>query len=133
MTTLDTLSTADPAVDEVADAALAMADFDAKGGDYEMALDWLGVAAQHRGLTPEYTNKRVAWKGASAAPATFDSRRDAVAATVLTVIRRALVGGVRVTRQGLEREASFHLAVPRAEAMRELDAVAQWLGVSALA
>jgi hypothetical protein len=133
MTTLDTLSTADPAVDEVADAALAMADYDAKSGDYTMALDWLGVAAQHRALTPEYTTKRAAWEGASAAPATFDGRRDAVAAAALTVIRRALVDGVRVTRQALEREASFHLAAPRADAMRELDAVAQRLGVSALA
>src|SRR4051794_30192833 len=131
MTTLDTLGTANPAVDEVADAALAMADFDAKGGDYATALDWLGVAAQHRELTPEYTAKRAAW--ASAAPATFDSRRDAVAAAALTLIRRALVEGVRVTRQALEREASFHLAAPRDEAMRELEVVAQRLGVSALA
>ena len=133
MTTLDTLSTADPAVDEVADAALAMADFDAKSGDYTMALDWLGVAAQHRELAPEYTAKRGAWETASPAPPTFDSRRDAVAATALTVIRRALVEGVRITRQAVEREASFHLAAPRAEAMRELDVVAQRLGVSALA
>jgi hypothetical protein len=133
MTTLDTLSTADPAVDEVADAALAMADFDAKGGDYATALDWLGVAAQHRELTPEYTTKGAAWEGASAAPPTFDNRRDAVAAAALTLIRRALVEGIRVTRQAVEREASFHLAAPRAEAMRELDAVAQRLGVAALA
>ena len=62
MTTLDTLSTADPAVDEVADAALAMADFDAKGGDLAMALDWLAVAAQHRELTPEYCDKRKLWE-----------------------------------------------------------------------
>jgi hypothetical protein len=133
MTTLDTLNTADPAVDEVADAALAMADFDAKSGDYAMALDWLGVAAHHRDLAPEYTAKRGAWETASAAPASFDSRRDAVAAAALTLIRRALVQGTRVTRQAVEREASFHLAAPRAEAMRELDAVAQRLGVSALA
>jgi hypothetical protein len=72
MTTLDTLSTADPAVDEVADAALAMADFDAKSGDYKMALDWLGVAAHHRDLAPEYTAKRGAWETASAARASFD-------------------------------------------------------------
>jgi hypothetical protein len=133
MTTLDTLGTAGPAVDEVADAALAMADFDAKSGDYAMALDWLGVAAQHREIAPEYTIKRAAWQTASAAPATSDSRRDAVAAAALTVIRRALIEGVRVTRQGLEREASFHLAISCGDAMRELDAVAQRLGVSALA
>jgi hypothetical protein len=68
MTTLDTLGTADPNPDEVADAALAMADFDAKGRDYTMALDWLGVAAHHRELSPEYTTKKAAWERASAAP-----------------------------------------------------------------
>src|SRR3954464_9885 len=119
MTTLDTPSTADPAVDEVADAALAMADFDAKGGDYSMALDWLGVAAQHRELAPEYTAKRGAWRAASPAPATPDDRRDAVAAAALSLIRRALTEGMRVTRPALAREASFHLALPRREAMRE--------------
>ena len=65
MTTLDTLSTANPDHGEVADAALAMADFDAKSGNYAMALDWLGVAAQHRELTPEYTTKRAALETAS--------------------------------------------------------------------
>jgi hypothetical protein len=64
MTTLDTLGTADPGPDEVSDAALAMADFDAKGGDREMALEWLAVAAQHRDLTPEYLRKRDAWEAA---------------------------------------------------------------------
>ena len=64
MTTLDTLSTADPAVDEVADAALAMADFDAKSGDYTMALEWLGVAAHHRELTAEYRTKKRTWERA---------------------------------------------------------------------
>jgi len=62
MTTLDTLGTADPDLDEVADAALAMADFDAKSGDCSMALDWLAVAAHHRELTREYLNKRSAWE-----------------------------------------------------------------------
>ena len=133
MTTLDTLSTAVPAFDEVADAALAMADFDAKSGDYTMALDWLGVAAQHRELAPEYTIKKVAWETASAAPATYDDRRDAVAAAALTIVGRALIDGVRVTRSGLEREASIHLALPQGDAMRELDAIAQRLGVPALA
>ena len=132
MTTLDTQSTADPAIDEVADAALAMADFDAKSGDYTTALDWLGVAAQHRELAPEYTAKRGAWETGSAAPPAFDNHRDAVAAAALTVIRRDLIEGARVTRQALGREASFHLALPTRDAMRELDAVAQRLGVSAL-
>ena len=53
MTTLDTLGSADPDLDEVSDAALAMADFDAKRRDYATALDWLAVAAQHRTLTRE--------------------------------------------------------------------------------
>jgi hypothetical protein len=133
MTTLDTLGSAEPDHDEVSDAALAMADFDAKSGDYTTALDWLGVAAQRRELAPEYTAKRGTWETASAAPATFDNRRDAVAAAALTVIRRDLIEGVRVTHSGFERAVSFHLALPRRDAMRELDAVAQHLGVSALA
>jgi hypothetical protein len=41
-----------------------MADFDAKGGDFRNALDWLAVAAQHRRLTPEYFDKRTAWEEA---------------------------------------------------------------------
>jgi hypothetical protein len=129
MTTLDTLSTARPDHGEVADAALAMADFDAKSGDYPMALDWLAVAAQHRDLTPEYRTKRTTWETGSATEA---ARLDAVAAAALTLIRRALVEGARVTRDALAREASVHLAAPKSEAMREVDAVAQRLGVSAL-
>jgi hypothetical protein len=132
MTTLDTLSTANPDHGEVADAALAMADFDAKSGNYAMALDWLGVAAQHRELTPEYQTKKTTWETGSDRAATFDTHRDAVAAAALTLIRRALVEGARLTREALEREASVHLAAPRADAMRTLDAVAQRLGVSAL-
>ena len=61
MTTLDTLGGAHPDLDEVADASLAMADFDAKRSDYAMALDWLAVAAHHRMLTPEYHEKKLAW------------------------------------------------------------------------
>jgi hypothetical protein len=64
MTTLDTLGTSKPDVDEVGDAALAMADFDAKGGNYGMALDWLAVAAQQRELTSEYREKKVGWEAA---------------------------------------------------------------------
>jgi hypothetical protein len=64
MTTLDTLGTANPGPDEVSDAALAMADFDAKGGDRKMALEWLAVAAQHRDLTQEYLSKRDVWEAA---------------------------------------------------------------------
>ena len=62
MTTLDTLGTARPDLDEVSDAALAMADFDAKGGDFDAALEWLAVAAQHRELTQEYQDKRRVWE-----------------------------------------------------------------------
>jgi hypothetical protein len=62
MTTLDTLSTASPDLDEVSDAALAMADFDAKGGDFASALEWLAVAAHHRELTREYQGKRRLWE-----------------------------------------------------------------------
>ena len=61
MTTLDTLGTARPDRDEVADAALAMADFDAKGHDYATALDWLAVAVHHRPLNAEYADKQAAW------------------------------------------------------------------------
>jgi hypothetical protein len=39
-----------------------MADFDAKAGDHRMALEWLGVAEQHRALTQEYRAKRDAWE-----------------------------------------------------------------------
>jgi hypothetical protein len=62
MTTLDTLGTASPDLDEVSDAALAMADFDAKGGDFASALEWLAVAAHHRELTREYQGKRWLWE-----------------------------------------------------------------------
>ena len=61
MTTLDTLGTATPDLDEVSDAALAMADFDAKGGDFDSALEWLAVAEHHRELTREYQDKRRRW------------------------------------------------------------------------
>ena len=132
MTTLDTLSTAHPDHGEVADAALAMADFDAKSGNHAMALDWLGVAAQQRGLTPEYRTKKTTWENGSAPAVTTDTHRDAVAAAALTLIRRALLDGARVTRETLERELHVHLALPRIEAIRELDAVAQRLGVAAL-
>jgi len=66
MTTLDTLGTTMPDPAEVSDASLAMADFDAKGGDYGAALEWLGVAAVHRELSAEYRAKRAAWRAAAA-------------------------------------------------------------------
>ncbi len=64
---------------------------------------------------------------------TQETRRDAVAATALTVVRRALVEGVPVTRDVLATEASVNLSASPEDAMHELDAVAQTLGVSSLA
>ena len=66
MTTLDTLGTAEPSLDEVSDAALAMADFDAKAGDHRAALEWLGVAAHHRELSREYREKLATWEAQTA-------------------------------------------------------------------
>jgi hypothetical protein len=47
---------------EVAAAALAMADFDAKSGDYTAALEWLGVAELYRRLPTEYAAKKAGWE-----------------------------------------------------------------------
>jgi hypothetical protein len=132
MTTLDTLLTGAPDRDEVADAALAMADFDAKSGNYATALDWLGVAADHRDSTPEYRAKKDAWETGALPAAPPDTRGDAITAAALTVIRRTLVEGAPMTREALEREASVNLIASREEAIRELDAVAQRVGVSGL-
>jgi hypothetical protein len=69
----------------------------------------------------------------STAPAERRDRHDdAVTATALTVIRRALVEGVPVTREVLEREASVNLGASQTEAMQQVDMVAQRLGVSSL-
>ena len=69
----------------------------------------------------------------SSAPASGRARReDAVTATALTVVRRALVEGVPVTREVLAREASVNLGASPTDAMRQVDAVAQRLGVSSL-
>ena len=62
MTTLNSLGGGDPEPAEVSDASLAMADYDAKGGDYAAALDWLAVAAQFRVLNHEYRHKKVTWE-----------------------------------------------------------------------
>ena len=62
MTSLNSLGRADPEPAEVSDASLAMADYDAKAGDYATALDWLAVAALFRGLTPEYLRKKDIWE-----------------------------------------------------------------------
>jgi hypothetical protein len=54
------------------------------------------------------------------------------AATALGVVRRALVEGVPVTREALGQEASFILDSPLPDALRELDATAQRLGIASL-
>jgi hypothetical protein len=61
-----------------------------------------------------------------------DARRDAVATAALIVIRRALVEGVPVTREGLVDAASVTLGASPAAALQEVDAVAQGFGVSSL-
>jgi hypothetical protein len=68
----------------------------------------------------------------SSVSATAQTRDDAVTATALTVLRRAMVEGQPVTREALEREACVNLDASPEDAMRELDIVAQRLGVSSL-
>jgi hypothetical protein len=68
----------------------------------------------------------------SEAPEVPDAQRDAVAAAALVVIRRALVEGVPVTRARLASEASVALGAPARQALAEVDAVAERLGVSSL-
>jgi len=65
-------------------------------------------------------------------PASSRTRHDEVTATALTVVRRALVEGVPVTREVLEREASVTLGVSPEAAMEQVDIVAQRLGISSL-
>jgi hypothetical protein len=48
------------------------------------------------------------------------------------MVRRALVDGVPVTREGFAREATFALGGSTRDALRDVDAVAQRLGISAL-
>jgi hypothetical protein len=68
----------------------------------------------------------------SALPTIRNARGDAVTTAALTVLRRALVEGVPVTRDGLAREASFALGGSTEDALRHVDDVAQRLGVSSL-
>jgi hypothetical protein len=65
-------------------------------------------------------------------PTIRDARGDAVTTAALSVVRRALVEGVPVTREGLAQEASFALGGSTEDALRHVDAVAQRLGVSSL-
>jgi len=54
------------------------------------------------------------------------------AVTALGVVRRAMVEGTPVTRDELAREASYILDQAPLDALRELDATAQRLGVASL-
>jgi len=67
-----------------------------------------------------------------APPASSYPRDDAVAVAALAVVRRALVEGVPVTREGVAQEASFALGATSEDALREVDAAAQRLGISSL-
>jgi hypothetical protein len=68
----------------------------------------------------------------TARPITADWRDDAVATAALAVIRRALVEGVPVTREGFVEAASFAPGEPPETALRRVDSVAQRLGISSL-
>ena len=68
----------------------------------------------------------------SSVSAAGSARHDAVTATALTVVRRALIEGIPVTREVLEREASVNLGASPKDAMQQVDLVAQRLGVSSL-
>jgi len=64
--------------------------------------------------------------------ASDEVERDGVAAAALTVVRRACVEGVPVTRELFAQEVSVALETSAPEAMVRVDAVAQRLGVSSL-
>ena len=91
MTTLNSLGSAQPEPAEVADASLAMADYDAKAGQYAAALEWLAVAAQFCVLSREYCQKKVAWEASLAPP---DEHRPARACERI-VRQRSLSGRPR--------------------------------------
>ena len=65
-------------------------------------------------------------------PAVSDSRKDAVITAALAVIRRALIEGVPVTRDGLAEEAAITLGASPEAALVEIDLVAQRVGISSL-
>ena len=66
------------------------------------------------------------------ATTTMDPGDEAVIAAVLAVVRRALVEGVPITREGLAKEASIALGQSSEDAMRSVDAAAQRAGISSL-
>ena len=59
-------------------------------------------------------------------------RSEKATAAAFGVVRRAIVEGVPVTRRGLAEEATYTLGMPAADALRELDVVAQRLGIASL-
>jgi hypothetical protein len=61
-----------------------------------------------------------------------EAERDGIAAAALTVVRRAYVEGVPITRDLFAHEVSVTLDTSAHEAMAKVDAVAQRLGVSSL-
>jgi hypothetical protein len=61
-----------------------------------------------------------------------DPHQDAITAAALAVIRRALVEGVPVTRDGLAEEAAITLGASPETALAEVDVVAQRVGISSL-
>jgi hypothetical protein len=70
---------------------------------------------------------------ARSVPPTTSALRDAgVTTAALAVVRRALVEGIPVTREGFAEEASFALGASPEDALREVDAAAQRLGISSL-
>jgi hypothetical protein len=70
--------------------------------------------------------------GTRDAPGRGDAERDGIAAAALTVVRRAYVEGIPITRDVFAQEVSVVLDTPEREAMERVDLVAQRLGVSAL-
>ena len=62
----------------------------------------------------------------------METSQDAVTTAALTVIRRAIVEGVPVTREAVAREAGVSLDAPPKDAMRAVDEEAQRLGISSL-
>jgi hypothetical protein len=59
-------------------------------------------------------------------------RSEQATAAAFCVLRRAILDGTPVTRRALADEATYTLGLPEPEALRELDVVAQRLGIAAL-
>lgn len=67
-----------------------------------------------------------------APPTTREQLGNAVTTAALAVVRRALVEGVPITREGLAQEATFAHGGHPEDALRHVDDVAQRLGISSL-